>query len=106
MPTTFGGMNRRDERRSIEGGQRVAGPGVVPVVNVHDIGSPIADTRQRRHQVAVGSGGVGDDEVFGQPRKIGVGSEYSYAIDVGIIAGFIVGAREHHDFVATPNECA
>ena len=72
VPTSFGRVEGGDEGDPVKSSQRVAGPRGVPVVRVHDVGSPIAVDGGEGGDLAAIDAMAGDEPVPFPPEPSAV----------------------------------
>ncbi len=99
MTAALGGVERGDEPGVVQGGQRVGGPGDLPVVGMDDVGHPRAESGGELDEVVVGRRHPGHEVVLGEPGQVGAGPEHADPADDGVGGRPVVGQREEHDVV-------
>ena len=100
VATTLGRVERGDQPDAVQRGERVGGPGNLPIVGVDDIGPPVGQLAGELHDVMVGRCRLGHEILVGQPRQIGAGATDGDATIDGDRRRLRVGQGEDHDLVA------
>jgi hypothetical protein len=95
-------MERGDEPGVEQRGQRVGGPGDLPVVGVDDVGLPVSEVDGELHEVVIGRRHPRYEILLGQPGQLGAGPQHPDP--PGVLRGAGVADGEEHDVMAGPGE--